>query len=123
MTSQLPLTGLSLVGVADTLSPTLADQLPQSGSNLAPEAASAGTPASETGSLPLGLGGMLGGSMASAAQKIGSLSGLRWTRITAFIIGLMLIAGGIFALKPVRETVSKAVEAGRKVAETAAVAA
>jgi hypothetical protein len=111
MTSQLPLTGLSLVGVADTLSPTLGEQLPQSGSNLASEQSQDVTPPM-TITVPT-----------HEIQNPTGTLGWRPARIAAGVIGVLLIAGGIFALKPVHETVSKAVETGRKVAETAAVAA
>lgn len=35
-------------------------------------------------------------------------STLSWSRIAAFLLGLILIAGGLFLFKPVQETVMKA---------------
>ena len=47
----------------------------------------------------------------------------RPSRVATFIVGALLIAGGIFALKPVREVARSAARTARRVAETSASAA
>lgn len=120
-TSQFPLTGALPLLSVPTGSVTPGLQLPSSGSTLASEQDTAGT--TSTGGYPLldsipGAGAVSAAASALQAAK-GAASALRPARIAAFIIGLLLIAGGIFALKPVRETVTKVVETGRKAASVA----
>lgn len=72
-----------------------------------------GNPASGGGSgktVSVGLPGSVG----SGASMLSSLLGLpaiNWGRIAAFLLGLILIAGGIYLIKPVQETVNRAAKA------------
>jgi hypothetical protein len=53
---------------------------------------------------------ILGPAITGAASAVSP--SFSWTRITAFLLGLILIVGGLFLFKPVQQTVVKAVKAG-----------
>lgn len=117
MTPALPLAGLTLVGVTNPFDPSLGQDLANAASGQSNQSQIAGASVvSNIIAMPSEV------KKASAAiQSAASL--LRPARVAAFVVGLLLIAGGIFALKPVREAVRKGVETGRKVATIAAEAA
>lgn len=82
------------------------------------------------------IGAALGGAAKSASNPLGGVSGtvastaasalfswLNIGRLITIIIGLILIIGGIFMLKPVQDIDIKTVKEGSKAAEVAAVAA
>ena len=60
----------------------------------------------------------------SALSSVLGIPSINWGRIAAFILGLILIAGGLFLIKPVQSivvnTVKNTAKSGAKVAEVAA---
>lgn len=40
---------------------------------------------------------------------MGQITGLSWDRIAAFLVGLIMVAGGLYLFKPVQETVNRTV--------------
>lgn len=109
MTPALPIAALTLAGVSNPFDPSLGQDLANAASGNSQQ--SAGTTIEES-------------YVTTPTHEVGGQTGLlRPARIAAFAVGILLIAGGIFALKPVRETVRKGVETGRKVATVAAEAA
>lgn len=58
-----------------------------------------------------------------ASDAAGALLGLDWGRIAAFLLGLILIAGGIFLIKTVRQQVTVVVKHGARLAAEAGEAA
>lgn len=64
-----------------------------------------------------GSGGFTGG--ATSASTLGLASwflGIDWGRIAAFLLGLLLIAGGIYLIKPVQQAINVTVKEGAKAA-------
>ncbi len=63
-------------------------------------------------------GGIVGGQNAQQ-QATGLLGAINWGRIGAFLLGLLLIAGGLYLIKPIQQAVNVTVgHAGRALAET-----
>jgi hypothetical protein len=60
----------------------------------------------------------LGGSAPAVGYNmLSSLLGIpaiNWGRIAAFLLGLILIAGGIYLIKPVQESVNRTIKTGAK---------
>ncbi len=84
------------------------------------------------------LGGIVGGAITGAtggsvngpavantgAAAINWFSGINWGRIGAFLLGLLLIAGGLYLIKPLQQIVNTTVvRGGRALAESTAEAA
>lgn len=62
------------------------------------------------GATSVSLGGAVGGALSSVL----GIPAINWGRLAAFILGLILIAGGIYLIKPVQQVVNTNVKAGAK---------
>ena len=62
-------------------------------------------PLPDTG--PSFLGSVLDGIVGAPVSTLGTLFGVPWSRIGAFLLGLIIIAGAIYLFKPVQNVVNK----------------
>ncbi len=51
-----------------------------------------------------------GGVVSSTSSLLNLFSSIPWSRIAAFLLGLLLIVGGIYLIKPVQQVVTKTVK-------------
>lgn len=74
-----------------------------------------GNPGSGGGSgkaTPVSVSGSIGGALSSVL----GIPAINWGRIAAFLLGLLLIAGGIYLIRPVQKIVNQSVRSARSAA-------
>lgn len=59
---------------------------------------------------PVGIGGAIAGGLSSVL----GIPAINWGRIAAFLLGLLLVAGGIYLIKPVQQVVNRTIKTSAK---------